>query len=128
MEQEGRWMARLNRARTGLQGHCSGEAEDDATDRDHCPLRDVAPKSMAGSPDTHLSLPFWMEAWPRLALSKSGEFLLRFVLVERMLFVEGVGVVFFLSRPGRGLAGTLAVLLAFRPVSSSGRLFSALLL
>lgn len=34
----------------------------------------------------HLSLPFWMEAWPRLALSKSGEFLLRFVLVERMLF------------------------------------------
>lgn len=79
-------MARLNRARTGLQGHCSGEAEDDATDRDHCPLQDVAPKSMAGSPDTHLSLPFWMEAWPRLALSKSGEFLLRFVLVERMLF------------------------------------------
>lgn len=44
------------------------------------------------------------------------------------LTVEGVGVVFFLSRPGRGLAGTLAVLLAFRPVSSSGRLFSALLL
>ena len=77
-----------------------------------------------------LSLPFWMEAWPRLALSRSGEFLLRFVLVERMLFVEGVGVVFFLSRPGRGLAGTLAVLLAFRPDSrsSSGRLFSALLL
>ena len=77
-----------------------------------------------------LSLPFWMEAWPRLALSRSGEFLLRFVLVERTLFVEGVGVVFFLSRPGRGLAGTLAVLLAFRPDSrsSSGRLFSALLL
>lgn len=44
------------------------------------------------------------------------------------LTVEGVGVVFFLSRPGRGLAGTLAVLLAFRPVSSSGRLFSVLLL
>lgn len=46
------------------------------------------------------------------------------------LTVEGVGVVFFLSRPGRGLAGTLAVLLAFRPDSrsSSGRLFSALLL
>ena len=79
---------------------------------------------------SHLSLPFWMEAWPRLALSRSGEFLLRFVLVERTLFVEGVGVVFFLSRPGRGLAGTLAVLLAFRPDSrsSSGRLFSALLL
>lgn len=37
----------------------------------------------------HLSLPFWMEAWPRLALSKSGEFLLRFVLVERMLFCGG---------------------------------------
>lgn len=35
-----------------------------------------------------LSLPFWMEAWPRLALSKSGEFLLRFVLVERTLFCE----------------------------------------
>lgn len=77
-----------------------------------------------------LSLPFWMEAWPRLALSKSGEFLLRFVLVERTLFVEGVGVVFFLSRPGKGLAGTLAVLLALRPDSrsSSGLLFSALLL
>ena len=46
------------------------------------------------------------------------------------LTVEGGGVVFFLSRPGRGLAGTLAVLLAFRPDSrsSSGRLFSALLL
>lgn len=46
------------------------------------------------------------------------------------LTVEGVGVVFFRSRPGRGLAGTLAVLLAFRPDSrsSSGRLFSALLL
>lgn len=29
----------------------------------------------------------------------------------------GVGVVYFLSRPGRGLAGTLAVLLAFRPDS-----------
>lgn len=43
-------------------------------------------KSMGGSPETHLSLPFWMEAWPRLALSKSGEFLLRFVLVERTLF------------------------------------------
>lgn len=84
----------------------------------------------AGPGPAHLSLPFWMEAWPRLALSKSGEFLLRFVLVERTLFVEGVGVVFFLSRPGRGLAGTLAVLLAFRPDSrsSSGRLFSALLL
>jgi hypothetical protein len=27
-----------------------------------------------------------MEAWPRLALSRSGEFLLRFVLVERTLF------------------------------------------
>ena len=44
-------MARLNRARTGLQGHCSGEAEDDATDRYHCPLCDVAPKSMVSSPD-----------------------------------------------------------------------------
>lgn len=46
------------------------------------------------------------------------------------LTVEGVGVVFFLSRPGRGLAGTLAVLLALRPDSrsSSGLLFSALLL
>lgn len=37
----------------------------------------------------HLSLPFWMEAWPRLALSKSGEFRLRFVLVERTLFCWG---------------------------------------
>lgn len=46
------------------------------------------------------------------------------------LTVEGVGVVFFLSRPGKGLAGTLAVLLALRPDSrsSSGLLFSALLL
>lgn len=40
----------------------------------------------AGPGSAHLSLPFWMEAWPRLALSKSGEFLLRFVLVERTLF------------------------------------------
>lgn len=137
---------------------------------------------MQGRPGpAYLSLPFWMEAWPRLDLSRSGEFLLRFVLVERTLFcgrkgrvrsqklespmaagsvslrcpgykgwrqvwvergassiiqegvgltVDGVGVLFFLSRPGRGLAGTLAVLLALRPDSrsSSGRLFSALLL
>lgn len=49
---------------------------------------------------------------------------------EAGLTVEGVGVLFFLSRPGRGLAGTLAVLPALRPDSrsSSGRLFSALLL
>lgn len=40
----------------------------------------------AGPAPAYLSLPFWMEAWPRLALSKSGEFLLRFVLVERTLF------------------------------------------
>lgn len=40
----------------------------------------------AGPRPAHLSLPFWMEAWPRLALSRSGEFLLRFVLVERTLF------------------------------------------
>lgn len=40
----------------------------------------------AGPAPAHLSLPFWMEGWPRLALSKSGEFLLRFVLVERTLF------------------------------------------
>lgn len=51
-------------------------------DSGHC--GEVAPGAAA-----HLSLPFWMEAWPRLALSKSGEFLLRFVLVERTLFCGG---------------------------------------
>lgn len=45
----------------------------------------------AGPGPAHLSLPFWMEAWPRLALSKSGEFLLRFVLVERTLFCGDKG-------------------------------------
>lgn len=86
MEQGG-WMARLDRARTGLQGHCSGEAAEEATE-ESLPTVRVAPKSTAGSPGTHLSLPFWTEDWPRLALSKSGEFLLRFVLVERTLFCE----------------------------------------
>lgn len=52
----------------------------------------VAPGARrAGPRPALLSLPFWMEAWPRLALSRSGEFLLRFVLVEgsAVLWEEG---------------------------------------
>lgn len=83
-------MARLNRART--------DSRDTALERQKMTsLTGVTvrcgPTSMASSSDTHLSLPFWMEAWPRLALSKSGEFLLRFVLVERTLFCGDGGQV-----------------------------------
>lgn len=70
------WKAGLDRA-TELQGAGRGVVLlTDVTDVERWLLAWPA----------HLSLPFWMEAWPRLALSKSGEFLLRFVLVERMLF------------------------------------------
>lgn len=48
---------------------------------------------------SHLSLPFWMEAWPRLALSRSGEFLLRFVLVERTLFCGEEGEELYHRKP-----------------------------
>ena len=79
----GVWKAGLDRARMGLQG-AGGEM---------VLLTDVTAGRggsrgiwQAGPGPAHLSLPFWMEAWPRLVLSKSGEFLLRFVLVERTLF------------------------------------------
>lgn len=70
-------------------------------------------------------LPFWMDNSPRLALSKSGKFLLWFVLVETLLWR---GVFFFLSRPWRGLTDTLAILLVSDSWSSPGHWFSALLL
>lgn len=59
----------------------------------------------AGPGPAHLSLPFWMEAWPRLALSKSGEFLLRFVLVERTLFCGDKGQDCVTQKPERSIGG-----------------------
>lgn len=77
----GVWTAGLDRARTRDSREREGRVL----------LTDVTAGSgsgarQAGPRPAHLSLPFWMEAWPRLALSRSGEFLLRFVLVERTLF------------------------------------------
>ena len=86
----GVWTAGLDRARTGLQG-AGGEG---AADRRH---RWGA--RQAGPRPAHLSLPFWMEAWPRLALSRSGEFLLRFVLVERTLFCGEEGEELYHRKP-----------------------------
>lgn len=79
--------AGLDRATTGLQGaHGGAGGGRSSTDRCHHRERWLRRAWQAGPRPAHLSLPFWMEAWPRLALSKSGEFLLRFVLVERTLF------------------------------------------
>lgn len=52
------------------------------------------------------------------------------IIRSALLTVDGVGVVLFLSNPDKGLGGTLTELLDLRPLSrsSSGRLFSALLL
>lgn len=59
---------------------------------------------------SHLSLPFWMEAWPRLALSRSGEFLLRFVLVERTLFCGEEGEELYHNQSGHKTGSLLPFL------------------
>lgn len=68
-----------------------------------------------------LSLPF---CTPRVALSETGEFLLRLVPVDRILLVEGVEL-FLRSLVITGLGGTLVELLEpFLPESSTLCLFS----
>lgn len=84
---EGGWLDWTGPGQEGLQGHCSGEQKMMLLTAIFATVRS-GPNITAGNPGTHLSLPFWIEDWPRLALSKSGEFLLRFVLVERTLFCE----------------------------------------
>ena len=63
-----------------------------------------------------LSLPFCMEAWQRLALFQSGDFLFSFGLVGRLLFAQGSEVV-FLSGQDRGLVNMIGLLFAFCLVS-----------
>lgn len=54
--------------------------------------------------------------WLRLALSRFEEFLFLFLLVERLLSVEVIGVIFFFSKTSREVASKLIVL----PVFCSG--------
>lgn len=53
-------------------GRDSRKAEEGAADRRHRWGSGSGGTRQAGPRPAHLSLPFWMEAWPRLALSRSG--------------------------------------------------------
>lgn len=77
-------------------GQCSGSRTMETSDAD----------------TIRLLLPFWLEAWLRLALSNGQEFLL---CVGGEVTIPVGGRSHSLLQAGRGLAGTLATLLAFSP-------------